>query len=233
MAICNGESLTSPSAGVCLRNLWSAVVPFAFVGLALLSFTPPARVLLRAASKPFTNFLPLHEAEALISGDDSAGEDEETVPPPWRTLVLSTVSLIECLLWVGVACYSLIVNPQNAVNGVEDLFIATTWLYAALRLVFKPTATVPYDLLVLFGLHFVLGIVTFFGHLYDNYVYALPMPHSTLVVTEVVNLFAIAGVLTVVVNMPLGIPSKQVKKDTIVRNQCSISSALMYRQDYN
>lgn len=216
MARCDGESSTS-SAGACLRNLWSAVIPFAFVVLALLSITSPVRVLLRAASKPFSNFLPLHEAEALISGDDSAGEEEEIAAPLWRTLVLSTVSLIECLLWVGVACYSLIVNPQDVLNGVGDLLVAMTWLYAALRLVVKPTATVPYDLLVLFGLHLVLGTVTFFGHLYDNYVFAWPMPHGALVVTEVVNLLATAGVFTVVVNMPLGIPSKQVNRATIVR----------------
>lgn len=217
MAACSGASLTSFSVDACVRNLWSAVVPFAFVGLALLSFTHPARVLLRAASKPFTNFLPLHEAEALIFGDDSAGEEEEIAAPLWRTLVLSAVSLVECLLWVGVACYSLIDNPQDIWNGIGDILIASTWFYATLRLVIKPTATVPYDLLVLFGLHFVLGIVTFFGHLYDNYVYALPMPHWALVATEVVNLFVIAGVLTIVVNMPLGIPSKQVKKEAIVR----------------
>ncbi|OJT05881.1 ATP-dependent bile acid permease [Trametes pubescens] len=214
MAVCNGASLTAFSADACVRDLWSAVIPFAFVGLTLLSFTPLARVLLRAARKPFTNFLPLHEAEALISGDHSA-EEEEAAAPLWRTLVLSIVSLVECLLWVGVACYSLITNPQEVWNGIGDILTATTWFYATLRLVVKPTATVPYDLLVLFGLHLVLGTVTFFGHLYDSYVYALPLPSWTLVSTEVVNLFIIAGVFTVIVNMPLGIPSKQVKKGAI------------------
>ncbi|KAL1948407.1 hypothetical protein VTO73DRAFT_12482 [Trametes versicolor] len=214
MAVCNDASLTSLS-NACVRGFWAAVVPFAFVGLALLSFTPPARVLLRIAKKPLTNFMPLREAEALITGDDTLVDEQEDTAPLWRTLVLSSVSLTESLLWVGVGCYSLIVNPEDTWNGVRDFLVSTTWFYAALRPILKPPATAPRDLLVLFGLHFVLGLITFFGHLYDSYVYELPLPQPVLLTTEIVNLLAVAGVFTAVMSMPLALPNKRIKKEEI------------------
>lgn len=215
MTVCNGASLTSLS-DACVRGFWSAVIPSAFVGLVLLSATPPVRVLLRLAKKPLTNFLTLREAEALLSDDGSVVEEEENAVPLWRTLVLSTVSLIESLLWIGVGCYGLIVNPEDLWSGLRDFLVSTTWFYAALRPILKPTATAPYDLLVLFGMHLVLGIVTFFGHLYDRYVYAMPLPHPALVTVEIINLLAVAGVFIVIMNMPLAIPSKRIKKEDIV-----------------
>ncbi|KAI8989077.1 multidrug resistance-associated ABC transporter [Trametes punicea] len=214
MAVCNGASLTSLS-DACVRGYWAAVIPFAFVGLVLLSLIPPIRAILRFARKPFTNFLPLHEAEALIYGEDDVEEDEETVVPLWRTLVLSTVSLIESLLWVGVGCYSLIVAPEDTWNGVRDFLIAVTWFYAALRPIVRPTATAPIDLFILLGLHLVLGIITLFGILYDHYVYATPLPSVLLTAVYCINLVAVAGIFTVIMNMPLAIPSKHIKKEEI------------------
>ncbi|KAI0827335.1 multidrug resistance-associated ABC transporter [Trametes gibbosa] len=214
MAVCNGASLSLLS-NTCVRGFWAAVVPLALVALVLLSATPPARVVLRVIRKPLTNFLPLREAEALISDGDISGEGEENAAPLWRTLVLSTVSLVESLLWVGLGCYSLIVDPANTWNGVRDLLVASTWFYAALRPILKPTATVPRDLLVLFGAHLVLGLIVLFGHFYDSYVYAVPLPDTLRLTTEVVNLVAVGGLFTVILNMPLGIPSKQVKKEEI------------------
>ncbi|KAI0372366.1 multidrug resistance-associated ABC transporter [Pilatotrama ljubarskyi] len=214
MAICDGQSLSS-LADACVRGFWAAILPFAFVGLVLVSLIPPVRALFRMLKKPFTNFLPLHEAEALLSGEDQVEEEEENVVPLWRTLVLSTVSLIESVLWVGVGCYGLIVNPEETWNGLADFLVAATWFYAALRPIIRPTATVPYDLLVLFGLHLVFGIVTFLGHLYDRYVYAAPLPSPLLMTVYIVNLAAVAGVFTMIMNMPLAIPSKRIKKEEI------------------
>ncbi|KAH9854525.1 multidrug resistance-associated ABC transporter [Lenzites betulinus] len=215
MAVCNGASLGLLS-DTCVRGFWAAVVPFTIVGLVLLSATPPARIVLRVARKPFTNFLTIREAEALISGDENVAEKEEPAAPLWRTLVLSTVSLVESLLWVALGCYSLIVDPDNTWNGIRDLLVATTWLYAALRLIIKPTATAPRDLFVLFGAHLVLGLIVLFGHFYDTYVYAVPLPGTLRLTTEIVNLVAVGGLFIVVLNMPLGIPSKQVKKEDIL-----------------
>ncbi|RPD61590.1 multidrug resistance-associated ABC transporter [Lentinus tigrinus ALCF2SS1-7] len=215
MTVCGGTSLTTLS-DACVRCFWAAVVPTALVGLILLAAIPPVHALFRIVHKPFTDFLSLQEAEALLAGEDNVAEDDEEAQVPlWRTLILSTVSLIECLLWVGVGCYTLVINPEDKWSGVRDFLVAATWFYATLRPVVWPTATAPPDLLSLFSAHLILGIVTFFGHLYDRYVYAMPMPAPLRTAVYVINLFAVAGLLVLVLNMPLAIPSKRISREEI------------------
>ena len=126
MQVCAGTSLTTLS-DACVRGFWAAVIPTAFVAIVLLTSIPPVRALLTIAKRPFSNFLPLHEAEALITGEEHIEEGEEgPVVPLWRTLVLSSVSLVETLLWLGVGCYSLIVDPENTWLGVRDFLTKTT-----------------------------------------------------------------------------------------------------------
>ena len=216
MTVCGTASLTTLS-DACVRGFWTAVVPTALVGLVILASLPPIHALLSIAQKPFTDFLSLQEAEALNTGEEDVAEgDDEVHVPLWRTLILATISLVETLLWIGVGCYSLIVNPEDTWNGVRDFLVAATWFYATLRPVVWPTATAPSDLLSLFTAHLVLGIVTFFGHLYDRYVYSIPMPGTLRTVVYIINLVAVAGLLVLVLSMPLGIPSKRVNKEDIV-----------------
>ncbi|KAI0332219.1 multidrug resistance-associated ABC transporter [Cubamyces sp. BRFM 1775] len=216
MAVCHGTHLTSIS-DACVRGLWAAILPSAFVGLVLVSAIPPISSLLRILKQPLENFLPLPEAEALLYGEDDAVQesDKENVVPLWRTLILSTVALLECLLWVSIGCYSLIVEPGDSWTGIRDVLIAATWFYAVLRPIVRPTATAPFDLFMLFGLHFLLGSLVFFGHVYDYYVFAIPLPSSPVMAVYITHLVAVAGLLVVVVNMPLDIPSKYVKKEEI------------------
>ncbi|RDX45811.1 multidrug resistance-associated ABC transporter [Lentinus brumalis] len=214
MTVCGDTSLATLS-DACVREFWAAVIPTALVGLILLAAIPPVHALLRRARRPFTNFLSLREAEVLIAGDEIVPEDEDEGVPLWRTLLLSTVALIETLLWVSVGCYSIVVNPEDTWNGVRDFLVAATWFYATLRPVVWPSAIAPADLLSLFTIHLVCGIVTYFGHLYDRYVYDAPMPTPLRSAAYVVNLFAVAGLLILVLNMPLGIPSKRIKKEDI------------------
>ncbi|KAI0752843.1 multidrug resistance-associated ABC transporter [Daedaleopsis nitida] len=214
MTVCGEESLSSLS-DACVRGFWSAVVPTALVGLILLATVPPVHKLVKTIQKPFTNFLTLPEAEALLVGEEIVEEEEAPKVPLWRTLVLSSVSLVETLLWLGIGCYNLIVDPENAWNGWRDFLVAATWFYATLRPVIWPAATVPHDLLTLFSAHLVLGVVTLLGHVYDNYVYEIPMPAPLRLVVYIVNVLAVSGLFTLVMNMPLGIPSKRVKKEDI------------------
>ncbi|KAI0697630.1 multidrug resistance-associated ABC transporter [Cerioporus squamosus] len=216
MAVCGGTSLTTLS-DACVRDFWAAIIPTALVGLILLAAIPPVHALLRFVRKPFTNFLSLREAEVLIAGEEKVVEEDDEAPrvPLWRTLILSTVSLIETLLWLGVGCYSLIVNPEDTWNGVRDFLVAATWFYASLRPVVSPSAAAPPDLLSLFTVHLVLGIVTFFGHLYDSYVYDVPMPTPLRSAVYIINLVAVAGLFLLVLNMPLDIPSKRINKEDI------------------
>ena len=149
-------------------------------------------------------------------------EDEEAPSVPlWRTLLLSTTSLVEALLWVGIGCYSLVINPEDTWNGVRDFLAAASWFYTTLRPIIWPTATAPYDLLVLYVVHFVFGIVVFFGHVYDHYVLDVPMPPPARTVVYIVNIVAVGGLVALVMSMPLGVPSKQVKKEEIVSIFCS------------
>ena len=215
MAVCDGERLTDLSYA-CVRSYWAAVIPLALVGVVLLSSVPPLSNLLRIIHKPLSNFLPVHEAEALSSDEKDVVEDEDPTVPLWRTLLLSATSLVETLLWVGVGCYSLIVNPEDIWSGVRDLLVAATWFYAALRPIVRPTATAPWDLFSLFVAHFILDIVTFAGHLYDQYVFGLPMPSTIRSTVYIINIVAVGGLLVLVMNMPLGVPSKRVKKEDIV-----------------
>lgn len=217
MAVCRGERLTDLS-GACVRDFWAAVIPLALTGIVLLSSVPPFSILLRIVHKPFKNFLTVHEAEALMYEDKNEGEDQSEDPsiPLWRTLLLSTVSLVETLLWVGVGCYSLIVNPQDTWAGLRDFLVAVTWLYASLRPIIWPTPTAPFDLFCLYAAHFGFGVVTFFGRVYDQYVLGLPMPGPIRSSVYIINIVAVAGLLLLVMNMPLGVPSKRVKKEDIV-----------------
>ena len=218
MPVCSGTDLTSLS-DACIRSFWAAILPFAFICLLLVSRVQPIPTLLCILEKPLQTFLSLPEAEALLYGEDDALVQEnsgENVVPLWRTLVLSTVALVESVLWVSIGCYSLIVNPDDLWAGVHDFLIAITWFYAALRPITRPTATAPSDLFVLLSLHMILGSLVFFGHIYDHYVFAVPLP-SPVMVACIFNLVAAIAVFVVVMNMPLEIPSKYVKKEEIVR----------------
>ena len=218
MAVCKGVGLTTLS-DACVRGFWAAILPAVFVGFVLVVSVPPVRTLLRFAKKPLANFLPLHEAEVLIAGQEEKSDEEEEIAPGvplWRTLVLSTVSLVETLLWLGIGCYSLVVNPDDTWNGVRDFLVATTWLYGAIRPVVRPTATAPFDLLSLYSLHLTLNSVVFLGHLYDRYVYDIPLPTILRTVVYIINLVAVTGLLLLLFSMPLGIPSKRIKKEDIV-----------------
>ncbi|KAI0634339.1 multidrug resistance-associated ABC transporter [Trametes polyzona] len=214
LQVCGNKSLTTLS-DACVRDLWTALAPFAFLILVLLSATPPARFLLHVFRKPFINFLTLHEAEALISGDGTIDEEGENMVPLWRTLILTAISLVQSLLWVGVGCFCLITWPETIWDGVRGIMMASTWFYAALRPIVKPVVVVPYDLLALLVLHVVLGIVALVGHIFDRYVSNSPLPHISSLVIEISSLISAAVLLPVLLNVPLAIPSKQVRKEEI------------------
>ncbi|KAI0752859.1 multidrug resistance-associated ABC transporter [Daedaleopsis nitida] len=216
MTFCGHASLLALS-DACVRGFWSAILPTALVGILLLATVPPIHQVLKTLQKPFAVFLTLTEAEALLTGEDPENVEEDNVPkvPLWRTLVISSVSLVETLLWLGVGCYNLIVEPENAWNGWRDFLVAATWFYATLRPVVWPAATVPYDLLTLFGAHLVLGLVTLLGHVYDHYVHGMPMPTTFHLVVYIGNLLAVSGLFILVMNMPLRTPSKHIKEENI------------------
>ncbi|KAI0657563.1 multidrug resistance-associated ABC transporter [Cubamyces menziesii] len=214
--VCNGASITSLS-DPCVRWFWAAVLPFTLVVLLLVSVIPPFPAALRVLKKPFENYLSLVEAEALLCNQDGANEEVERKDsaPLWRNLILSSLSLVECLLWAGVGCYSLVINPDDPWNGGRDLIIATTWFYAALCPIVRPKATVPTDLFLLFGLHIILGIFILCGYVYDYYAYGVPFPPPSVIVAISAGLVAGLAAFVLVITMPIRIPSGRVNREDI------------------
>ncbi len=206
MAVCDGTALT-PLLGSCVRGYWASVIPFGF-----LIFVPLLRVLAKHLRPK--SYLTLEEAEALIPADDDVGEDAAAAPL-WRTVFLSTVSLLQCSAWIAAATYTVSVSPADIWNGVSHFLMATTWLYAGLRPLVKPLISFPYDLLVLFSLHLTCSTVVFVGYLYDSYVLVSSL-EPFIVAANALNIVAVTGVLAVVMSMPLAVPSKRIRKEDIV-----------------
>ncbi|OBZ77340.1 ATP-dependent bile acid permease [Grifola frondosa] len=220
MTVCGGNDLFSLS-NACARGFWSAVIPLVFVSIFVVSAVPVPTIVqsgFNAVKLRFTNFLTLPEAEALIANDEKPeGElaKEEQPVPLWRSLLFSWTSLLETLVWLAIGSYSLVVKPANVWDGVRPFLLAISWFYATTRPLLRPTATPPYDLLTLFALLLIFGLLTFGGSLYDHGVHGMPLPPPVELVAHFANLGALLVLLLVIFNMPLAIPSKRVNKDDI------------------
>jgi hypothetical protein len=172
--------------------------------------------------------LPLYEAEALdasAAAGDKVFEDEDAyvtdveVPawiPLWRMLVFVFLGLSETLFWLSDASFRFINDPTDVWGGFCPILIAISWLYATIRPVIWPTVTPPYDLFSIYIVHLIAAILQFGGVLFDHSVVGAPLPPTVVIVGLVANLMAVVVLLTVIVTMPLAIPSKRVKKEDIV-----------------
>jgi hypothetical protein len=210
----------------CIRTSWSALLPATFVFILCTTFLIPKSFLkfLRPVKLTFTNYLTLHEAEAFDassekpSGDEGtqAGVQVENLVPLWRTVVLSFIAMLETLSWLTFACFTFIARPEHTWGGITSALIALTWLYASCRPIVHPTPTPPYDLFVLYIMHFIMGILRLGGVLHAKDVYGLPLPPPPVMVGLVFNLVAVLTLLCIVMSMPLGIPSNRVKRSDIV-----------------
>ena len=203
----------------CIREFWSAVLPLVLVGLTLASTLPqpkPVRALVATVKRPFRNFLTLPEAEALDGDDVDRVPTKNTPPVPlWRSLVLAVISLLETLVWLGLATYSLAITPIDIHHALVGFALSFVWLYAAVRPIVAPSATPPTALLALYTLQLVMSILVFGGILFDSSVRGYPNPAPWVLAGHVANLAAIVILLLVVFNMPLAIPSDRVEKDKI------------------
>lgn len=213
----------------CVRTTWSALLPFIFVVIiCTIPLVPKVAKERLGESVPgplrglYGNFLKLREAEALDASGENDNEhvhndiEVESTVPLWRTLVISFIALLESLLWLSVACYTFVTSPSASWSGMLSILIASTWLYACIRPITLPSPTPPWDLFVLFIIHTVMGIVRLGGIYYERDVQGIPLPGTPVIVGLVFNLAALLVLLGVVVSMPLGIPSKQVKESDIV-----------------
>jgi hypothetical protein len=171
-------------------------------------------------------FLTLSEAEALDSSPESPSHSRPIHVPLWRTMVLSFTALVLTLVWLSYACYALLASSSPM--GKHAVLISLTWLYATIYPILRPSPTPPYSLFTLYILHFIGGVLLLGGVLYDASISGVPAD-ATAVFALVVNLLAIIGLLSIVLAMPVGIPSDNVDVTEIVSQTSVVSSLLTNR----
>lgn len=214
----------------CVRASWSAFLPAAIV-FALCFFSipvpRPVRRIFGFIGSPFNGFITLHEAEALditaVLGeaalDDEDAVDLVEVPklvPVWRTVVFVFVGIIEAFCWVADGAFRLYNDRSNVWGGVFSFLVAVSWMYTVVRPIARPTPTPPYDMFSIYLALLLAAILQIGGVLFENSVLGVPLPSTFTMTVLIVNLLTIFVLLTVVLTMPLAIPSNRVDKQEIV-----------------
>ncbi|TFK50258.1 P-loop containing nucleoside triphosphate hydrolase protein [Heliocybe sulcata] len=197
-------------------------IPAALALALLVARLPLPKSVQRAVNvlkSPFEAFIPLEEAEISLRGEGDATVNDpatRSAAPLWRTVVLSWVALLESLIWLGIACYRIIVaHDIDALELSEALAISASWLYAALKPILVPTPTVPYGLFLLYTAHLAVATVFLASPLYDYNVDDRTLPPTWGLIALASNITLILLLLTVVVHMPLAVPRVGVRKEDI------------------
>ncbi|KAF7360602.1 hypothetical protein MVEN_00791700 [Mycena venus] len=218
MKLCDSDALdlTNP----CVRGSWAALAPTVLVLLICLSFVPPPlpKVVLDAIKSPFAQYLSLHEAEGLVLADEKnsteAELEVENTVPLWRTVVFVFIGLLECLAWLANGTFLLITGHPRW-DAIQQLLVALTWVYTAVRPILRPTATPPYDMLTLYLLHIAGDILQLGGYMFQHNASGVPLPGTLVLVGLSVDLALLVGLVAVIMGMPVALPSHLVKKEDI------------------
>lgn len=233
MTVCKGD-LTNP----CVRELWSTLPAITFVALLILFSLPVP--LPRLVSKvfariraPFLPTLTVSEAEELerqFAVEDSSEARPFELPPlttvtapRWRTALFAVLTFVEVGAWLALG----IMKAIHAIRHMPttrsfDLFpfipllVWITWVYAFARILHRPPMTPPYDLFILFILHLAGGVITLGAQLYSSRAFGSPLPSDKVLAAEAVHLGILTTLLTLIVSLPLNIPSAPVNKETPV-----------------
>ncbi|KAF9526193.1 multidrug resistance-associated ABC transporter [Crepidotus variabilis] len=215
----------------CIRASWASILPAAVVFALCLKAIPvpqAARRILAPVTTPFDPFLTLHEAEALdatsAEGDKGVGEvgagtvEVSKFVPVWRTVLFSFVGIVEWFCWTAVGAYGIFVKDERAWIDILPFLIAASWLYAVIRPIAKPTATPPFELFSLYIVLFGCSFLQIGGFIFDRGVFGTPLPSALILSAHVVNIVAILILLSIVVSMPLALPSSRVDPTEIGRS---------------
>ncbi|KAJ7508941.1 hypothetical protein B0H11DRAFT_2169002 [Mycena galericulata] len=198
----------------CVRNTWAALLPTCLVfAFCAGKFHPPLphpiKKIVRATQAPFAQFLTLREAEGMLSpGIDVTGEADVSLHniPVWRPL-LTLIGLTQSVAWTGVAAFSL-VTDLHAWEGISELLVSGTWIYATVRAATHLTATPAYDLFALYTVYCVTAIIQFAGYLFDYNVAGTPLPGRIVLAGTGGNVAITLIALLAVLNMPLNVASR-------------------------
>ncbi len=222
MAICNGESGWA-FGNDCVRDVWTTLTPAAFIVLVCIVSVPLPSQIRTATSLfrgVFNSFLTLSEAEAYEKGTSPLEEfsKEHETASVWRMFIVSWIAIAETIFWIGLGCYRLTSGDadQEIWDVCGPVIVAISWLYAAIRPILRPTATPPYDLLIFYVLESISAITRFGSIFFKHDVYGDPLPNAASLVAVCMDFAAILCLISVVMSMPLAIPSQRIDKSQIV-----------------
>lgn len=213
---------------MCVRAAWTSLLPTAVVLVVVLYKLPislpgPVSRFFALLRSPFTSFLTLPEAEGILYADktlpESDAEDAQDKLPLWRTIVLSTLSLLEAIAWAGFGAEHLVVahraDDLKAFTTWSPFLIALSWFYSTLRLILRPQPTPSYDLFTLWLLYFIGAVLTVGTVLYDRTAYDIPFPGNGIMLVLVANLVTTAFLVLNMLSLPIAIPSKYIDPSKI------------------
>ncbi|KAG8905153.1 hypothetical protein FRC00_013450, partial [Tulasnella sp. 408] len=224
--ICRASPLDIQSP--CIRQLYAtslaAVLVFIFT---VYSFPIPFPAWLRALFNPFKTFLTVDDAEEIIAQAEASGVPDEAKPTPtsepepspsygalWRTIILSTFSLLESLTWLALGSYRAYNFSQTPTPDILPVHIALpfvtalTWLYASVKSLTRyPRPTPPYDLFTLFLVYFTAGCVDWAVLLYEKATKGWPWPQRIVLVAMAWDWITVLLLLIIILGMPLGVES--------------------------
>ncbi|TFK47824.1 P-loop containing nucleoside triphosphate hydrolase protein [Heliocybe sulcata] len=218
MKLCEGSSLYLQDS--CVLQVWSALIPAAFVFFLCLGYAsvpPPLIRLFNFLKSPFSEYITLEEAEALDASLEPAQvQDAKPWAPTWRTTALTSIAVIETLAWLGMGIYMVSKNVDGRVGThFEPILVSISWLFLSLAPILRSKATPRWDLLCLYSIHFAVSIFSVGKVLYYHNVHGSPFPGTLAFVATVADLAGIVAALVLVLQMPTAFPSKAVKKEDI------------------
>ncbi|PCH42091.1 pleiotropic drug resistance ABC transporter [Wolfiporia cocos MD-104 SS10] len=147
---------------------------------------------------PFRDFLTLEDLEERAS--------PAPPPPEWKARILVVGAVLECVGWSAVCSYTALVG--DTASAVQAGVATVAWIYASLRVLFKPPTTPPYLLLSLSLTYAAVAFVDFTADLLDDrYVSVL----TVLRIVWPITLIWVAGTL----RLESTLPTEKVAMDNV------------------
>ncbi|GJJ10347.1 hypothetical protein Clacol_004573 [Clathrus columnatus] len=216
----------------CTRSYFESFPTLVFVVFLLFRSLPwpengPLRDFSNAVKSPFTLFLSLNEAEAILNPELAAKDVQATKvrAPIWCTATLATLALGEAVSWLTIGSYNVIASNGTVDYRVLTPYInAAAWLFAVIIPIFEPQVTVPYKLFIFYVLQLIAGVFQFGSIWYDHDIFGIPL-RTVDVVGGSLNLFVVLTLLIIVLRMPLSVPTNDEIAEKIVRLLSLISGS--------
>ncbi|KAJ6542743.1 multidrug resistance-associated ABC transporter [Mycena capillaripes] len=226
MQVC-GDSGAFDFEDACVRRSWSALLPtIAVLTICICSLPVQLPVPIQRLATPLKPYITLDEALAESTDIQSAEAIRiEDVNPQievpesgvlWSSRVFIFAGLLQTLGWIAVAVFDFLAT--DGVNGrtfAQYLLLAFSWLYTTVRPIVSAPVTAPYDLCLVYFLHFVGGLLLLGGHLFNYAVADTPLPSTATLIGLSTSLATVFTLLYVTVQMPMALPSPHVKKKEI------------------